>query len=382
MIAAKRNNGILFFFLSLIFYFFSCASQAGDKELTDSLAIYADNHEKFIGSSIVLGALDNPARPELSARYREVASSQFNLIVPESEMKMAAMWKAGDKIDFDMADRIADWAVENDMKMRGHVLVWHRSLPNWLVDGYFSGIYNSSDVSNLVEWYITRVIGHYGTKYPGLVIAWDVVNEAIGPNDCRQDANFGLRPPGADYETKGEDFWRLTLGDDYVKKAFLWARAADPEAKLFYNDYHNEYSNPKGEAIYKFVNGLIADNVPIDGIGLQCHFSVSYLDMSYPNITFSFENISATIDRWIACGLDVQITEADIGMNAGQEDRQMNFFSALLKASLFKSGVSAFVTWGFTDLVSWREDEKSLYFDTRINPKPAYYAMLDALSSW
>ena len=358
----------------------------GDKAvpLDDSLAELASRHGKYFGTAVVHDVLFDrlePAQPALSVRYAEIVAGQFHLIVPESEMKMASMWTGDWEIDFSKVDNIADWALERGLKMRGHVLVWHRSLPDWLVEGYQAGTYTKAGVATRVAWYISEVMRHYQTKYPGLIVAWDVVNEAVGPNDPTVASVYGLRPAGDNYADAGEDFWRLTLGDDYVEKAFRWARAADPEAKLYYNDYHNAYTNAKGEAIYALVTGLKAAGVPIDGVGLQCHFDVDYLDASFPGITFSLANISQTIDRWTSAGLDVQITELDIGHSSGASARQAEFFAGLLAVCLQKEGVSAIVTWGFTDRVSWRADRRPLYFDDELNPKPAYFSMLEVLKA-
>jgi endo-1,4-beta-xylanase len=369
--------------LPLVLVISSCAALGkGDQvTLSDSLSRQALARGKSFGTAVALNALFNEERPELSRRYREILASQFDLIVPESEMKMAALWTAPDSIDFRRADSIADWAAANGLKMKAHVLVWHRSLPSWLVASYGRGDYSKAEVALLVEWYIREVMTHYKNAYPGLVTAWDVVNEAIGPNDPRTSGSFGLRPPGTDYQGAGQDFWRMTLGDDYAERAFRWARAADSSAKLFYNDYHNEYDNRKGQAIFDFVSGMKSRGVPIDGIGLQCHLSLDYLDMAYPDMEFSARSISATVERWVAAGLEVQVSEADIGMGAGDEFRQAALYSDLLALTLLKDGVSAFVTWGFCDLVSWREKERPLYFDRSLNPKQAYYSMLDALKN-
>ena len=104
--------------------------------------------------------------------------------------------------------------------------------------------------------------------------------------------------------------------------------------------------------------------------------------MKKEGITFSLQSISDTIDAWIKTGLDVHITEADIAMKAFQDGKQADFYAELLKASLFKTGVSAFVTWGFTDLVSWKKDDLPLYFDSFINPTQSFFSMYDTLSSW
>ncbi len=363
------------------FFLLSCSqNQYTNGEI--SLADAASNHGKYFGSAVSYGALFNEKLPSISEKYRKTAEAQCNLITPESEMKMANIWVSETVIDYSKPDAIAGWALKNGMKMRAHTLVWHRSLPSWLVEGYKSGRYTQADIEHLVEWYITQLMTHYTLSYPGLIIAWDVVNEVIGPNDPTLDTAYGLRQPGYDYERKGEDFWRLTMGDDYAEKAFIWAHEADPNAQLFYNDYHNEYFNPKGTAIYNFVTALQDKGIPINGIGLQCHFSLEYLTMNKEGINFSLQSISNTIDAWIKTGLDVQITEADVAMKALQDGKQSEFYAALLEASLLKTGVSAFVTWGFTDLVSWKKDDFPLYFDSFINPKKSFFSMYDTLSSW
>lgn len=347
-----------------------------------SLAGLAEAHGRRFGTAVVHDALFDTTQPELARRYTTTLAREFNLLVPESELKMANVWTAESTLDLRKADRIAAWAVAHNVKMRAHSLVWYRSVPPWLVAGYRRGDYSREQVAALVQWYISRVMTHYKASYPGLVVAWDVVNEAIGPNDPTTSDTFGLRPVGTDFQDSGADFWRLTLGDDYVEKAFHWARAADPDARLFYNDDHAEFPNPKGEAIYTFVTALKAAGTPIDGIGLECHLDVSYLDMSLPGIVFTPEAISATVDRWIRTGLEVQVTEADISMKVGQDDRQAKLYADLLRASLPKAGVTAFTTWGFTDLVSWHAASTPLYFDRDIAPKPAYFALLEALRTW
>jgi endo-1,4-beta-xylanase len=354
--------------------------EAGTVVLESSLADLAPAG-KSIGTAVTVQGLFNEDYPNLAARYREVAASQFSLVVPESEMKMASLWKGPEDIDFTTLDRIADWAFEEGLSMRGHVLLWHRSVPGWLSSGFADGTYNGDAVASMVEWYIGQVMGHFADEYPGLVVAWDVVNEAIGPNDATLEGPFELRPAGYDYAGKGEDFWHLSLGDDYEAQAFRWARAADPDAKLFYNDYHNEYVNPKADAIFALVEDLQAEAVPIDGVGLQCHFHLDWLEMEIDGLEFSLDAIGRTVDRWLETGLDVQITEVDVGMNAGDEEAQAAFYAGLLENTLLKDGVSAFVSWGFTDLASWREDTTPLYFDRLINPKPAWFAMVDILEA-
>jgi len=403
-----------YFLLSLFIVFISCVQSPTiitpvESEDPRSLRSYAQEQDVYIGTSLSYPAFSHPTDPYVE-QYKALAAREFNMITPESSLKMEQVWTAVDQYDFSGIDILADFAVENEMKMRGHTLLWYRSVPDWLLEGYSNGTYSNEDVEQLVETYISVVIEHFCTDYPKLIVAWDVVNEAIGPNDPREpnpsDPPFGLRPiDPADPEHL--DFWRLTLGDSYPAKAFQWARESldlqgESSAKLFYNDYNHEYSNDKQKEIQRFLQEELLDkNVPVDGVGLQCHFSIDYLEQVYPGINFSIESISDIIDIYISMGLEVQITEVDVRINDDKQGAsvekytlQSRLFADLLNASLVKPGVSAFVSWGFTDRVTWYDesytvneldsstDEWPLYFDENLEPKPAYTSIQKALKEW
>jgi endo-1,4-beta-xylanase len=196
----------------------------------------------LIGSAVRLKALKN------DATYGELLAREFNVITAESAMKFSAIRPTHGEFDFADADTIVNFATTYGMRVRGHTLIWHYSTPRWLVEGNFS----KEEVSAILKEHIQTVV----SRYRGRVYAWDVINEAIN------DEGTGLR----------QTFWSKMLGEDYIAQALTWAREADPDAKLFYNDYGGEALGNKSDAIYKMLKSLKGRGLPINGIGLQSHF--------------------------------------------------------------------------------------------------------------
>src|SRR4029453_8223625 len=146
---------------------------------------------------------------------------------------------------FGAGDAIVGSAMSRGQRVKGHTLVWHGSTPSWL------NSLPQAEFRNAFEGHIRTGMGHY----QGRIHAWDVVNEAIA------DDGSGLR----------DTVYRQKLGDTYIADAFRLARAADPQARLFYNDYGGEGMSAKANRIYDLVSDLISKGVPIDGVGLQMH---------------------------------------------------------------------------------------------------------------
>ncbi len=380
----------LLFILICVLAVSACALRDDDPH---SLRYYAELHQVYIGTALNHLGLDSSSDP-YSDKYCEVAGREFNLVTAESEMKMKTIWIAPDTLDFHLADEIAAFAVSHNQKMRGHCLLWYLSVPDWLRQGYENHTYTTNQIAILVQGYIDSVMTYFKTNWPGLIIAWDVVNEAIGPNDPTLGGTYGLRSPS-------EDFWIETLGTNYVARAFQWAYNADPDTPLYYNDYHAEFPNPKQAAILALLENLSNQGAPVSGLGLQCHFSLDYLNLQYPGITFTAQAISDTIDYYISRGWSVQVTELDIrinddnhGITSAKLQSQADFYAEVLKASLLKSGCDAFVSWGFTDRLTWLDpsinpgspalgwDEWPLYYDENIQIKPAYLSIKQVLRDW
>ena len=178
--------------------------------------------------------------------YASTAASHLNSATPENEMKWDATEPTRNVFTFERGDAIVAFAAQHGMQVRGHTLVWHSQLPSWV-----SSIQDTTDMRAAMINHITQVALHYRGK----VVAWDVVNEAVA------DGGQALRAtPFAQW-----------IGARYIDDAFIAARAADPDARLYYNDYGAEGRNAKSDSIYNMVQGMLARGVPIDGVGLQMH---------------------------------------------------------------------------------------------------------------
>jgi endo-1,4-beta-xylanase len=310
----------------------------------------ADLHGLHIGAAVQSYMLLN------DSQYAETIKREFNILTPEFEMKFDAVQPARGVYDFAAADRILAFAEENGMLVRGHALVWHSSLPDWIEDGEFS----REEAIGILRDHIMTVVG----RYRGHVYAWDVVNEAI-------DDSAQLR----------DSVWLRWIGPEYIAMAFQWAHEADPDALLFYNDYGIDGLNDKSDAAYNLILNLLSEGVPIHGIGLQMHLR---LDRDLPP-----ESVLANMERFGEAGLDVHITEMDLRIADGEgslEERyqqQAEIYRSMLEVCLLADPCTAFVTWGFTDRYAFMRrfdpSESPLLFDEEYRPKPAYDALISLL---
>jgi endo-1,4-beta-xylanase len=246
--------------------------------------------------------------------------------------------------------------------------LWHKYNPPWLNNGQF----NESQLSELLKEHITTVMKHYA----GQVFAWDVVNEAF-------DAKGGFEQ-SLWYDKPGIGFaGRKTA---YIEQAFRWARAADPKALLFYNDYDTEGLNAKSDAVYAMVKDFRKRGVPIDGVGIQAHiFNLSLKEIS---------SLAANMKRLAALGVQVHITEMDVALpidakgalvNEADLTRQADIYRFVARACLEQPACTVLQTWGFTDKYSWvpgylKTKGAALPFDQSYQTKPAYDALLEVLA--
>ncbi|MEB3829733.1 endo-1,4-beta-xylanase [Phormidium sp. CCY1219] len=296
-----------------------------------------------------------PYRPlEENPMYRRVLAREFNMVTLENAMKFGLLSPQPQVYDFSKSDAIVEFALSHEMQVRGHTLVWHRMQPEWLTEGEFT----RDEYIDIVRSHIQTVLGRYKSK----IAVWDVVNEAIG-----DDGNFR------------DTIWLRGIGPEYVEMAFQWAHEVDPDALLFYNDYGGEGRGKKSDAIYNFVKDLRQRGIPIDGVGLQMH--IWNVD-KFPDP----QKVAQNMQRLGELGLEVQITEMDVGLHKGKgtlEEKlasQAKLYGDMLQVCLDASNCEAFVLWGFTDAHSWMrqiEDNPNypLIFDESFKPKPSYYAL-------
>jgi endo-1,4-beta-xylanase len=282
-------------------------------------------------------------------------------VTPENAMKWDALRPSRDQYNFANADTIVDFAAANDMQVRGHTLIWHHQLPAWLTEGQFS----SEELRAILREHILTVVG----RYRGRIAAWDVVNEAVDENEPSL-----LR----------QSLWLRGLGQDYLAMAFYWAHEADPQARLFYNDFGGEGTGGKSDAVYEVVKRLLQQGVPIHGVGLQMHIGLHDVPLR--------DDVANNIARLAALGLEIHITEMDVQIQKGtgvadyDRESQAWIYQDMTTVCLRTPACKMFLVWGVTDLHSWiprwtnRPDEP-LLFDGAYAPKPAYYGVWRALET-
>ncbi len=327
---------------------------------TDPLRDLASQQSVRVGAAARAGPLLD------GGQYASVLAREFNALTPENTMKWTPLRPSADSFDFSVADQVVAFAEENDMDVRGHTLVWHRQLPNWLT----SHDWSRDSLMTILETHVKTVVNHYEETYPNRIARWDVVNEAISGTSRRPS------------------IWQETIGPEYVALAFQWAHEADSDAKLYYNDYGIAGTSDKSDAVYDLVRGLVEEGVPIDGVGLQAHV------LTYPPPPTE-EAIVRNMQRYEDLGLDVAITELDVRVplntdgedgrpSSEQLDQQADYYARFANACVGAPNCSDFRMWGFTDAVSWIPNAydgygAALIFDETYEPKPAYDALARAL---
>ncbi len=349
----------------------SSVSPAAVEEKGSRILKEAFAEDFTVGVAVNMGALND------SDRMSSVCS-HFNSITMENEMKPdslldgAASEKSSDgmpEINTKKLDQILSRAKENNIPLRGHTLVWHNQTPDWFFSKDYEpskGLAGKDEMRKRMEAYIKKVLTYCQENYPGVVYAWDVVNEAMADEGgCRTKSRW--------YDIYGDE--------SYIEDAFTFARKyADPEVKLFYNDY-NEYMPAKREMITATVKKLKEKGV-LDGVGMQSHW-----DMDYPTTDL----IDAALEKYGAIeGLEIQLTEIDMhntddseeGLKA-QADRYKQFFQTILRADRTgKANITNVTFWGITDEDSWLTNFKGetsypLLFQGEMEKKPCYESILE-----
>jgi endo-1,4-beta-xylanase len=326
--------------------------------VTEGLKNYYTPVEYFnLGTAIKPATLDNPDEVRLIKRH-------FNSLTAENVMKWSTLQPTEGTFRFDDADKIVAFAQANNMQVRGHTLCWHNQVPDWIFkDGTATA--SKELVLQRLRTHITTVM----TRYKGKIGAWDVVNEAIddGINTYRGSK------------------WYAICGEDYITEAFRAARAADPSATLFYNDYSETYPT-KRDKIYSLLNKLKGLNL-IDGMGMQGHWNINA-----PTTLL----ITDAIDKYKSLGIEIQITEFDVSVYPSDSDPQSDYSADLAqKQSIacgryftifrsYKNIITNITFWGLADNYSWLDNfpvpgrkNYPFLFDGNYNPKQAYFTVIN-----
>lgn len=347
-----RNKTLFAFLIALISSFVVNGQE--------TLRSYADK----IGLNIGTCTFSSAYRTDQT--YSNVLKRDFNTIVAENEMKASSLQPTRGQFSFSKADDMVKFAEENNMKVRGHVLVWHAQNPSFLQ----SGTWTKQTLLVAMKEHINGVLGHFKAKNK-TVFEWDVVNEAF-----HNDGTNG---------TLRSSFWKNTIGEDFIDSAFTYAHRADPNVLLYYNDYNTSNVNTKSTAMYNKIKKMIENGVPIHGIGFQSHQT---LEEYTPSFIASFKE---NIERFAALGLRIAVTELDIRITLPSDQaelkKQADYYREFLQTMLSNPACKTFMIWGFTDKHSWVPGTfpgtgEALIFTNSYQPKPAYTSLLETLQNY
>lgn len=321
--------------------------------------------------------------------YMWVAKKHFNSCTMTNLMKSSYILdQQGSKqsedgspaLSFAAIDPTLEWCQANDMRMRGHTLVWHTQAPDWFFrEGYSDdGEYVDRETMLFrMESYIAQLMAHVQDNYPGVVYCWDVVNEAVDPDRGDSDSFFLCRT-----ENEGvPNPWYITIGEDYVEMAFTYARKyADEDVKLFYNDF-NTFQDKKRDAIYALCKSLKEKGL-IDGIGMQ-----GYWGIDYPSIGA----LEIAIHKFAELELEIHITELSVAVDQETEEefeeqgqRYASIFMSLKKLDTDGGGdanITNVTLFGLIDHYRQGDTTNSRLFDGVFQPKPAYYKVRNVMKT-
>ncbi|WP_322907436.1 endo-1,4-beta-xylanase [Paenibacillus campi] len=299
---------------------------------------------------------------------RDLLLQQYSSLTAENEMKFISVHPHEHQYTFEQADKIANFARQHELELRGHTFVWHNQTPDWVFHNEQGGKADRATLLARLHQHMETVMGRYGD----VIRCWDVVNEAISDEDGTY-----LRPTP----------WLEGVGEDYIARAFEMAHAIDPQALLFYNDY-NESHPGKCERICRLMRELLDQGVPVHGIGLQAHWNIYDPSLDW---------IRAAIERYAALGLQLQITEMDVSMFAFedrrtdlkvptaemlrlQEQRYRDYFRLFHE---YRDVLTSVTFWGAADDYTWLDGfpvrgrkNWPLLFDEQQQPKPVCYEIV------
>ncbi len=318
-----------------------------------------------------------PANAFMNLDLTTLMVKQFSILTPENELKpdsvldvtksreLAKEDETAVAIKLSGAKALLSFAQKNGLKVHGHVLIWHSQTPEaFFHEGYdTSKPYVSREVMLArMENYIREVLTQTEEQYPGVIVSWDVVNEAIDDqsNNLRRTSN-----------------WYKVVGDDFVIRAFEYARKYAAEGVLlYYNDYNTAYPGKLKGIVNHILNPLIEEGT-IDGYGFQMHHSTKQPSNS---------QIQTAVETIAALGLKLRVSELDVGMpsnNDANRKEQAEKYKFCMELMLrFADQTEAVQVWGISDTMSWRSSSYPLLFDKFLDPKPAFWAVIEAAETF
>ncbi len=310
-----------------------------------------------IGARPVLGTAVLDRLTGGDSQYANMVLSHYHMITPENATKWSVIEPQQGVFNFAPMDALVDFASRHHLQVQGLPLVWWTGNPSWLTDGNFS----PAEMSAILQNHIRTIV----SRYAGRVAIWNVVSEAVG---------FAVPNP-----------FNSRIGPGYLDIAYRTARAADPTAKLYYNDMGGEIPAWRQTLALNMVHGFLARGVPLDGMGLEMHTTTSKIPVGPPlgatNSRPSAGQIGRTMRTYAKLGLDVAITEMDVRLfgpvTAKALKDQAKVYKLIYRACIKSPNCRSLTTWGFTDRYSWVPSwtdgaaGSALPFDRNYAPKPA-----------
>ena len=367
---------ISLFFLIASLMIMSCGTPSHEEPIPSL-------HAEFAEAFMIGTALNSSQIFGQDARGLELTRTHFNAITPENVTKWETIHSEPGRYDFEAADAFVEFGEKNDMFMIGHTLVWHSQTPRWVFEDEDGNPISREALIERMRDHIHTVVG----RYKGRIHGWDVVNEALN-----EDGSLRESP------------WYNIIGEEYLVLAFEFAREADPDVELYYNDYSLEIPS-KREGAIRIVEYLQEHGAPITGIGTQGHFALDWPELS---------EVEQTVIDFAALGIDVMITEleidvlpwpmdytgADVNISAEMRDeldpwpdglpgeiqqeladRYADIFEIYLR---HRDDITRVTFWGVADGDSWKNNwpvsgrtNYPLVFDRVWQPKPAFFSIVD-----
>jgi endo-1,4-beta-xylanase len=295
--------------------------------------------------------------------HKDILLQHFNSITCENEMKFSSVCNEEGNYDFSASDKIAEFARNNNLALRGHTFTWHNQTPKW--------VFENANEEVLTER-LKNHIAILGGRYQKDIYCWDVVNEAI-----EDKSDIVIRESG----------WSSIMGEKFMDRAFMITKELLPEAKLYYNEY-NETDPIKSIKIYNTIKGMLERGVPVEGIGMQCHFNIYHP---------SPDELKRSIELYASLGLQIHITEMDVSMfefsdrsSLDKPTKELIEMQAKVYGSCFKifreykDAIDCITTWGVADDATWLDNfpvynrkNWPLLFDNNHMPKESLLRIMD-----
>lgn len=293
--------------------------------------------------------------------YKTIVSNEFNSITAENVFKAENLHPTQVDFYWSEADALMNYCLQNNKRMHGHTLIWHNQLPIWMVE--FTG--TKEDWEEMFKQHIQTIVAHF----KGKVASWDVVNEAFNEDGTLRNT-----------------IWKEHIGEDYIEKAFVYAKQSDPDALLFYNDYNLESNTTKRNAVLSYFNQLRGKGITIDGIGLQMHVGILYPSPA---------QIQEAISVVVLSDYKLHLSELDISVNQQGLDIEPNAQLFLEQAQYLEKIIQEYkkvpkqlqhgiTVWGVSDKHTWirtffNREDYPLLFDDNYQKKPAYFKLKELL---